>query len=107
MSTKTFFDYDALTNTTEYFHQEADGSFAIEAVQDVTEIVEANKRVQNLDTGRWRDFTEVANIPLTKWLELQQSGIMDLKGKIRDQKAMKRWLNDPENLYFRTRLGRV
>ena len=104
---RTLFDHDPLTGTTEYFHEFADGSFGMEQVQDVTEIVEANKRVQNLDTGKWRTFTEVANIPLTKWLELQRKGIMDLHGKIKDQKAMKRWLNDSENKYFRTRLGRV
>ena len=75
--------------------------------QDVTEILEANKRVQNLDTGPYRDFTEVANIPMSVWLKLQQDGIMDIKCKVRDQKAMRRWLNDRANMYCRPRLGRV
>jgi hypothetical protein len=34
-------------------------------------------------------------------MELKQQGIID------DPKALRRWLNDPDNRYFRTRPGRV
>ena len=104
---RTLFDHDPLTGTTEYFHEFADGSFGMEQVQDVTEIVEHNKRVQNADTGRFRDFTEVANIGMVEFMDLVQKGVMDLKGKISDQPAMRRWLNDRDNLAWRARLGKV
>lgn len=107
MSTKTFFDYDPMLGVTEWFHQDADGSFAIEAVQDVTAIIEHNKRVQNADTGRYRTFTEVANIGMVEFQSLIQQGILDVKGRIRDQKAMRRWLNDNSNSAWRAKLGKV
>jgi hypothetical protein len=35
------------------------------------------------------------------YMDLKKKGILD------DQVALKRWLNDPENRYFRTRPGQV
>ena len=92
---------------TEYWHQFEDGTFGIEAVQNVTDILEHNKRVQNADTGRYRDFTEVANIGMVEFMDLVKKGVMDLRGKIKDQPAMRRWLNDRDNLAWRAKLGKV
>ena len=108
MSHKSVFDASQRdAGITEYWHSFDDGTFGIETVQDVEGIVEHNKRVQNADTGRFRDFTEVANIGMVEFMDLVQKGVMDLKGKISDQPAMRRWLNDRDNLAWRARLGRV
>ena len=39
---------------------------------------------------------KVASIPLVVWNDLQKKGIT------RDKAAFKRWLNDPDNKFFRT-----
>lgn len=108
MSSKDVFDdsqQDA--GITEYWHEFNDGTFGIETVQDVTDIIEHNKVLQNTDTGRYRDFTEVANISMVEWFKLIQMGVLDITGKVRDQPAMRRWLNDRDNLAWRARLGKV
>lgn len=107
MSSKSVFDRDPSAGITEYWHEFSDGTFGIETVQDVKEIIEHNKRVQNADTGRYRDFTEVANIGMVEFMDLVQKGVMEMSGTIRDQKAMRRWLNDRSNSAWRARLGRV
>tara|TARA_R100001509_G_scaffold29497_1_gene15717 strand:+ start:468 stop:794 length:327 start_codon:yes stop_codon:yes gene_type:complete len=71
--------------------------------QDVTKIVEANRRARNeIDKhkphGEW---SKVASIPLSVLYDLKRRGIAD------DPSAMKRWLNDPDNRAFRTRDARI
>lgn len=48
-----------------------------------------------------QNFVKVASIPLVIYQELVRKGIAD------DPVAMKKWLNDPDNRYFRTAPGRV
>jgi hypothetical protein len=43
----------------------------------------------------------VATLPLVLWMKLKQDGILD------DPRALRRWLNDPDNRAFRTRPGRL
>ncbi len=88
--------------TTTYFHSDAEG-IHIEKVQDVTNIVEDSKaQFNNTDErARWGEWQKVATIPLSILYDLKAKGIAD------DPKAMKKWLNDPENRYFRTRPGVV
>lgn len=105
---KQLFDYDPLTLTTKVFHYDESvdaKNFVIETVQDTTPILEANKIEANqthakLGAGK-EDFVKVASIPMTIFMELQKAGIT------RDPVAMKRWLNDPDNKFFRTRHGVV
>ncbi len=89
-------------------HSDGDGGLVVETKQDVTQIIEKNKAEYNsLDYGaRWNDFTKVATIPMTVIDQLNKQGIM--KGfAVVDEARMKRWLNDPENRFFRTRPGMV
>lgn len=99
------FDVDPVTKTKRLFHwNEADESFHIETVQDVTDIVEANKGVAARFDERtpWKgDMHRVASIPMNVYMELRAKGIAD------DDKAFKRWLNSPDQKCFRTRPGRV
>lgn len=80
-------------------------SFTIETVQEVTDLIDTNKRCFNTDhhTGRkWQgDMHRVASIPLSIYFQLKEQGIVD------DPARMKQWLNDPANRAFRTKEGRV
>jgi len=78
-----------------------DGKLVIRNAQDVTDIVERNKRWQNDGQGRGKNFHHVAQIPLTVYFDLQKRGIAD------DPKKFAQWLNDPDNRAFRVSLERV
>lgn len=97
------FDTDPLTGITRYWHVKSDGEFVIETQQQVSDIAEANKRsFADTDTkAKYGDMAKVASIPLNVYYELKRQGIVD------DPKAMKKWLNDPDNRVFRTRGGTV
>lgn len=101
---KKLLDFDPVTKTRTNFHGSADGeSFVIEDRMDVEDLVEQNKALHAATDARagYGDLERVASIPLNIYLKLQKEGVLD------DEKAFKRWLNDPANLAFRTRPGRV
>lgn len=84
------------------FHYDADKDEAIiEKTQDVSSIIEANKAEFNAAPERWGEFTKVGSIPLSVYYELERTGILH------DQKALAKWLNDPDNRAFRTRPGTI
>ena len=95
-------DFDPVMRTKHTFHEEGD-EYVVDSAHDVTEIIEANKASMAVhdEHERWGDISRVASIPMALYMQLQKEGIVD------DEKAFKRWLNDPENWYFRTRFGRV
>jgi hypothetical protein len=108
---RRFFDHDTMTGITQYFHASDDGdSFTIEEVQQVAGIIEQNKIQYNMFTsGRdsWGDGatlnekSQVARIPNSIVNQLIQQGIWQ------DEKARRRWINDPDNRCWRTRPGVV
>lgn len=100
--TEKIFNLDPLSGIKSVWHYDdtTDTAF-IEKRQDVTAIVEANKAEMNQDHGRYGEWSKVASIPLSVFYDLKQKGIVD------DPVAMKKWLNDSENKFFRTRPGRV
>jgi ribosomal protein S8 len=75
--------------------------------QDVSEIVEANKRQVNAATKKVDSvMTHVARIPNTVIDVLNKMGIM--RGfMVTDEKRFKAWLNDPDNRVWRTYPGSV
>jgi hypothetical protein len=97
------FDTDPALSLTRFWHWDDEKDQAvIETRQDVTDLLDANRAEANEASGNWRgDMHKVASIPLNVYYDLKQKGIID------DAKAFKRWLNDPENRYFRTKGGRV
>lgn len=104
MSEKRFFSKDDDQGITRYFHyDEATDQATIQTQQDVTAIIEENKQdyVQVDERARWGEWNKVASIPMSIYFQLKAEGKLD------DQAYMKRWLNDPENKYFRTRSGQV
>lgn len=106
---KRLFDYDPVTGTRQWFHMADDEkSFTIQTEQPVDALIEANRADFNQFSGprdKWGEEigarTKVASIPLNVYQELKSKGIL------RDQAALKRWLNDPDNAAFRTRPGTV
>lgn len=104
MNDKRYFDTDPLTGATRYFtYDHATDECIIETVQDVSEIIELNKRRFNnkSESSRWGDGQIVASIPLPLLADLQRRGITD------DPAKMRAWLNDSDNRHFRTRPGKV
>lgn len=104
MSHSTLLRTDSLVDSACFWHDQPDGSVVIENVQNVEEIVALAKAEYNStdERARWTHFqVRVARLPLTILLDLYRRGIID------DQPAFKRWLNDPDHRFFRTRPGRV
>lgn len=98
--TKRLINDDEFTGIKTYFDYDADTDEAIiRKEQDMTAIIESNKREFNAAPERWGEWTKVGSIPLSVYYELERQGIT------KDQEAMKKWLNDPDNRYFRTRPG--
>lgn len=89
------------TGLTTFFHDDdAEGTITIENRVDVQDIIEANKDVANLKSDGWKgEMHQVASIPLVVYNDLKKKGIVD------DERAFKRWLNDPDNRFFRTKAG--
>ena len=84
-----------------------DDQIILTTKQDVTEIVEANKRQVNAATRKIDSvMTHVARIPFTVIDVLNKQGIM--RGfMVTDEKRFKAWLNDPDNRVWRTYPGSV
>lgn len=102
------FSQDLQTQTVQIAHEDGEGGLILETRQNVTPFLEQNKAsyAQIDERARWGEFTKIASIPFAVIQELNKKGI--LKGfHIVDQKAMKAWVNDPDNRFFRTRPGRI
>jgi hypothetical protein len=99
---KRLINDDAFTGVKTYFNYDADKDEAvISKEQDVSAIIEANKAEFNAAPARWGEWTKVGSIPISVYYELERQGILN------DQKAMAKWLNDPDNRAFRTRPGTI
>jgi len=99
---KRMLSYDPVLGIKRTFHwDDTTDEFLIQTQQDTTDIVEANKAAYNDAPDRWGEFTRVASIPISLYFDLKKKGIAD------DPEAMKRWLNDPDQRFFRTRPGRL
>jgi len=92
-------------------HADCEGGIVIQTRQDVTDIVEQNKKEFNSfdERARWSDQlfgNKVASIPMTVIDDLNKQGIM--RGfAVLDDKRFAMWLNDPMNRAWRTRTGKV
>jgi hypothetical protein len=101
---KRLFSRDATMGITKWFHyDEATEEVRIETVQELDPILEKNLKMRNnqMRIDRWGDGKIVASVPMVIYGEWVTSG------KVNDQAFLTRWLNDPENLKFRTFKGKV
>lgn len=97
---KLLLDKDPLAKSREHLYiDDSEGKIHREFVEDVEDVIEENRARYNLDHGRWGEWAHVAQIPASVYWDL------DKKGITQDPKAFRRWLDDPDNRYFRTRPG--
>ena len=106
MSNRRVLDYDAATGITQWFHyDDATGDVGLETQQDVGLVIESTKGAFNQTDERapWKgDVHKVASIPMVIYHELAK-----ISNNFKDQRVVRKWLNDRDNSVFRTRPGRV
>lgn len=102
------FDTDPLFGIVRLWHYDDENDTAtIETRQGAADrydnLIDQNNAYRNQTSRRtpYKDVTHVARVPLVILEELMRKGIT------KDKKAMKKWLNDPDNRVFRTREGVV
>ena len=81
-----------------------DDKLVVRNTMDAEPIIERNKKLFNSGEDGYsprRTLRRVATLDMVTYLDLHKRGIL------RSKKKMARWLNDPENRFFRTAPGRV
>lgn len=104
MEARRLFSSDPTTGTTKWWHYDPDTDKAyIETVQDCSSLCEIAANAERESRGkRFGDFlTHVSFIPMATYSEWLS------KGCHKDQKVIRKWLNDPENRLLRTKHCRV
>lgn len=109
-------EFNPETGETEIYHEDGD-TFAVEQVQDVEPILEANKRLQAenptphdavLDADyRKQEWRHVARIPMIWLLKIQREEGLDFLNPEHMKVITKRYLNDSEYRAFRTTTGKL
>jgi hypothetical protein len=107
MSHRRFFDHDPVTGITEYFHYDPmNGDVAIETIQDVEPILDANKADQN-NPDLWKDgvkgsLAPYATIPVIVQLQwIQKYGAKNDPLKPENKKLLLKLLASREWGYLR------
>jgi|TARA_Y100000310_G_scaffold67239_1_gene62525 hypothetical protein len=101
VSKKAIFDQTPYRTT--YVHEHADGTGTFNTVQDVEPILEQNKKEYNAygdkrTMGKRGEWHKAASIPFNVWERWMQ----ETNGAIqRDSKLLAKYLNDPDNKYFK------
>ena len=87
----------------------AEDKLVLKHTQDVSSIIDANKRAQADSIGqKFGDFARVASIPFAVVLEWREKyGINAMAPSEEDKIRMVALLNDPDYAYLRTRGGRL
>ena len=102
MSSRTVLDHSGYRRT-DLHVDHADNKFTINTVQDAQPIIDENKRRYNeyganLSVGKRGEWHHAASIPHNIW----EQGMQDTNGAIeKDSKLLARYLNDPDNKYFK------
>ena len=86
---------------------DTDDGVILETRQDVSQIIEANKKQYNETANKYDDvITHVARLPLTVVDDLNRKRVMQ-GFKVIYSKAFKAFLNHPDNRFFRTHPGHI
>ena len=89
-------------------HDASDDKLHISHSQDVSAILEANKRARATAQGqRMGEMQLVASIPVVVVMEWMKEGINVMAPNREDLKRIKKKLNSPEYAYLRTGGGRL
>ena len=89
---------DSKTGSTSEFITE-DDKIIYHTKQDIQPVIEHCKALAENKPGK--DFRHVAEVPMVIYQKAMR------EGWARDQKAWRKWLNNPNNKLFRTWKGRV
>ena len=102
MSDKFVFEQDVHRRTDMHF-DDVDDKITFNTVEDAQPVVDANKRKFNdygdkLTMGKRGEWHHAARIPPTVWAQLckETGGAL-----ITDKKLLAKYLNDPDNKYFK------
>jgi hypothetical protein len=98
------FSADFIGKRQSTFHATDDGDgFVIEDKQDIQPVIDQTKEsYANIDErAKWGDLGFVGQIPFVIWDQLVREGIAQ------DDKALLKWLDNPDNQVFRMRPGRL
>ena len=94
---------------TQTVHADGDGGIIIETKQDISDILDRNKMLQEADKARLgatEDLHLIGSIPFTAIDKLNEMGIM--RGFfIVDETAFKKWLNHPDQAPLKIYRGTV
>ena len=103
---KRVLDYDSATGITQWYHyDDITGDIGLQTQQDVTALIEGTKGAFNPVDERapWKgDVLKVASVPMVIYHQLAK-----ISNNFKDQRVIRKWLNDRDNSVFRTRPGRV
>jgi hypothetical protein len=101
-------DIDPITGHEQTLHVD-DEQIVVSEEQDVTDIIDQNvAEYASVDErARFGEMRKIASIPMSVFFELQRKGVLTHNGQPTDQAAFAKWLNDRDNLRFRTRPGTV
>lgn len=102
MSKKTVFEY--MPGRRMDLHEHSDDSITFNTYQDVEPILDYNKKMMNeygdkLTPGKRGTWHKVASIPANVW----EQWLIDTDRAIeKDKKLLNKYLNDPDNRFFKT-----
>ena len=84
------------------------GTLVIRRTEDVSSVLEANKRAFDVDDRRYKHtFNHAARIPLSAIEQYCQQNGIKYAEFMNSEKLFKAFLNDPDNRAFRTKPGRI
>jgi hypothetical protein len=91
------------------YHDELEDKITVAHYQDVTDIVDQNKKAANEKDkhAKWNDWERVASIPSVVVMEWLREGINVMAPTEDDKRKIRMKLNSPEYAYLRTRGGRL
>lgn len=96
-------DHDEKLGRTVWAVDNADGTTTYRTDYRVDPTIEINKAQRNLAQNNWKgDYHHVASIPLNVYYDQLAEA-----AKQGDEKFMNKWLNDSDNLAWRTKEGRL
>ena len=106
--TKKIIGIDPIQKKTTYFHGGSDGQHHVTVEQEIENII---KKAKELDidykpydiVGTQKHMRQVAELPANLYFELTKK----LGEPKHNKKAWARWLNDPDNKFFRTGGGNI
>ena len=91
---------DTKTNFISEFATE-DDKFVYHTQQNVAPVLDHVKKIKELNPVPGKEMRHCAEIPMVIYQQMVRDG------SINDKKALKKWLNDPDNRPFRTWKGRI